>query len=409
MTTGSDFSLSGQRQTGPSPSPSPSPPATFKPEVGQMCEGERYNGSGEIVRGKYYGIDGDGDVLLDEGVMLMACKPASLRPAPASPPNPAPVGEGDRLFDGENVCVFCECSKKWWGEMTREYDRRKSLIPPAPSQPAEQAKGEMYGTMPSELPETLPAGTRWKLTERRYGEALTPVRLSGESLYVGKFSDSAPPQNKGMGACDTSVNACYIDWSTVPKHPPPSAVSEPRCVDCNVDLDCAGSLTNGRCTACYKKRLAAHAKPSAPPAKSAPASPVKTDPYAEHRRTVQPDGDRYITDNRNGERRKERIAALETGDPLSLILIPRKLDGLNGTELDDALAANAALHRRVGADAELCKLAAHRSRLTARHPEAPGGTKGVASLPARGVRNEFANQRVLDGHPDNWPSCEGEE
>lgn len=162
---------------------------------------------------------------------------------------------------GAKWCGKCEDLYPTIGQLRAEITRRKSL--PAPV--------ECYGVQPSELPATLPAGTRWidspEFSNRR-GEALEVVRLDRRTgVYCGAFS----AVDNGRG-----VHASYIDWASTPKPSPQPERGEEipalRCAACSKGLDGFASYTIVRdgkrapgqyCQKCYerKERLARGEQP----------------------------------------------------------------------------------------------------------------------------------------------------
>lgn len=72
---------------------------------------------------------------------------------------------------------------------------------------------ETYGSQPSELPETLPAGTRWHYSSDNYGQFTLPARLGDDHYYYGDSDTDQGPQRGVM------VGPERILWEAVPRHP----------------------------------------------------------------------------------------------------------------------------------------------------------------------------------------------
>lgn len=90
-------------------------------------------------------------------------------------------------------------------------------VSPIPS--AAEPAGEFYGSMPSELPSTLPAGTKWKNNISGWdyqGEALSELTLSG-TTYTGKLLVNGQ-------AKDTHLSPLFVLWHTVRRHSQPESV-----------------------------------------------------------------------------------------------------------------------------------------------------------------------------------------
>lgn len=83
--------------------------------------------------------------------------------------------------------------------------------------------GEVYGTMPEVLPETLPAGVRVR-SDHRDGSAvaLAPVELQGGDHYRGDW-DVAGVTHRGI-----FYMADSLDWSTIPRAQPDAKEGGPE-------------------------------------------------------------------------------------------------------------------------------------------------------------------------------------
>lgn len=101
------------------------------------------------------------------------------------------------------------------------------------SPPAEVKERKCYGSRPSELPKTLPAGTKWKKAKEGYGRegvfthaarregVFTHAAQLGVGFYVGHGHEF-----EGGDPVERHVAAERIDWSTVEIQPAPTSAGE---------------------------------------------------------------------------------------------------------------------------------------------------------------------------------------
>lgn len=121
------------------------------------------------------------------------------------------------------------------------------------SRAGQPAEGKFYRTMPSVLPETLPAGLRW-LAPQDGGVTTGPARF-GDHHCRDRYV--ATGKNDGDDCERTKyIKPAWLDWSTVPLQPSPASGS----------ADAAVTATNGAITP-------SHCGPEA----------GRPDPYTEHR------------------------------------------------------------------------------------------------------------------------------
>ena len=124
-----------------------------------------------------------------------------------------------------------------------------SIVRAALAQPAEV---KVYGTQPSELPKTLPAGTVAQRNSKFTWTALETVKWDGE-YYCGRWGRADGTESGPCGG----FFAHSIDWSTTPIQPAPT-------------------------------REDAAATPSGEARRDStqPGEPERIDPYVEHRRKL---------------------------------------------------------------------------------------------------------------------------
>jgi hypothetical protein len=155
------------------------------------------------------------DHLFESGCCL--CSLSHWRPGVSKSELSTIGAEGPRELSGLKYCGDCLDSFNWnYRQMHAEITRRKALAS------APKAAG-LYGTQPSELPATLPAGTRWRLPT-----------ASGSAFDGGAFVTAAKGRsdwddNRYAGDCidldgkpflGRAIKPERICWESVPIAPP---------------------------------------------------------------------------------------------------------------------------------------------------------------------------------------------
>ena len=92
------------------------------------------------------------------------------------------------------------------------------------SPPAEVKERKFYGSQPSELPRTLPAGTKWKNSQYQ-GEFTHAAPMNSCGNYSGHMTfryKGSSVDKGGIGAAEPG----WVDWSTVEIQPAPTSAGE---------------------------------------------------------------------------------------------------------------------------------------------------------------------------------------
>lgn len=229
----------------------------------------------------------DGDRLYEGGCVLCGGTP-SLRLGFDAYGKPWP--HSSRANKGHLLCIEHSADEETARKADNEITRRKSLAA-KPVQP----EPRFYGTMPAELPDTLPAGVKTMMGR----VALRESRLIG-AHYQGEWQHTD-------GKRQSRVADTAIDWTTVPlqEAPPP--------VECDGCKEAASGKRFGfrpgdpkaYCTECGKS----HPMPPEPKvstsAQPAGGGSSNSDPYAAHRRSLL---------ERFGGNDDSFIAAMQNGD-----------------------------------------------------------------------------------------------
>lgn len=322
----------------------------------------------------------------------------------SAPPTAEAIPDGDRLH--ETGCVlcggyapharcdgpfkgvaFCGCFKQYPGDgktlennpVDREITRRKQIASP----PSVESKGECFGEMPSEPPLTLPAGSRWHYDDGNYGTFTKPATLE-HGYYYGDSDTNRGSQSR------VQVSPRRVLWETVPK---PSreapkqgaSASAGSCGECGAKLGegfVGGPRRKGRF--CSVACLEALPAPCTHPRRFHSGTCVQCGELANESRGTYGISGSYESEAEAIARRARvaRVAETLSETGISMERFRGEQRSTRHTHIDDRIA-----------DASLLSEGARRE------------TRPVA---ASGVRNEFANQRVLDGAPPSWPEGSGE-